>query len=111
MYKDITILCSTWRRCTLLWDQWCAIQGSLNRRAELEGLVRWAKRKHLLGPLRFYRLRLQDEEVRIAQFALQHRRMSIASHTMHYIASFLNPAQIHQKGSAAKFRMRKESLI
>jgi hypothetical protein len=45
---------------------------SYNRRRELIRLCRWAERKRLIRPLRLYRFRLQDEDLRLSSYELRY---------------------------------------
>ncbi len=81
---------------------------SLNRQAELQRIIRWAQRKRLAQPLKFYRRRLEDEQVRHARYALISPRAAIVARWVHFLTRPFRPTpRFYHKGSAAPYRTRK----
>jgi len=62
---------------------------SYNRRRELIRLCRWAKRKRLSHPLRLYRFRLQDEEIRLSSYELRYPQSANFAHCIHILNALL----------------------
>lgn len=60
-----------WQNCRYLADRINVIFQAIERQAELEELIAWAKDKKLKHPLRFYRIRLQDEEQKLASYRMR----------------------------------------
>lgn len=54
-----------WYELQKFFDTYWVVCGSLHRKARLEGLVAWAKRKNIEGPGRYYRSLLIEEDTRI----------------------------------------------
>ncbi len=78
---------------------------SFNRRRELIRLVRWARYKHLRGPMDAYRTKLELEDLRLAYYVKHFPlRTSIARgiHTITYL-SYPKPTYL-RKGSARSYR-------
>jgi len=85
------------------WQEFWMTLRALNRRAELLRLISWAKRKRLDGPLRAYRARLEDEELRLIRFAIRFPRPTRWAYRIHYLNNLLFPAPRHySRGSARK---------
>lgn len=85
-----------------------AILACYNRRAELQRLIDWAYRKRLAGPRHFYKLSLQDEEIRLNRYALVYPTQVRWARLLYSIRTTLFPAQrFHRKGSAAGYRRTK----
>ncbi len=61
---------TSWDRTRLGWREFWSILYAMNRQAELERLVEWARRKKLPGPLRCYESRLEDETRRVMRYTL-----------------------------------------
>jgi hypothetical protein len=87
------------------WHEFWTTLHTLNRRAELERLVRWARRKGLPGPLRLYQSRLEGEEVRLARYAMQGPQLLRWVWLLHRLKSMLFPPPRYlPKGAAAAYR-------
>jgi hypothetical protein len=85
------------------WEFW-AILYALNRRGELERLIRWAARKRLTGPLKCYQHRLDDEDRRIWRYTVQSPRLVAWAHRVHRLNKLINPAPRYlARGSAAGY--------
>jgi hypothetical protein len=94
----------------LVLRDFCAILRTLNRRAELKRLVKWAIRKRLPGPRSLYQNRLLVEEVRLTGYTLRSRRLVIWARVAHQFNYMINPPPRYSaKGSAAIYRYRQHS--
>jgi hypothetical protein len=86
-------------------DAFWAILCTLNRHAELERLVRWAKRKRLPGPLRLYQSRLEGEEMRMARYTMRSPWLARWVWSLHRFKALLFPPPRYlPKGAAAAYR-------
>jgi predicted metal-dependent HD superfamily phosphohydrolase len=84
---------------------------SYNRRRELLRLCRWAERKRLVHPLRLYRFRLQDEEIRLSDFKMRYPQSTGFAHCIHTLNSLLfGEPRIIRKGIGAYYRGRQTTL-
>ena len=63
-----------------IWQHFDASIAALHRRDELEQLILWAQGNDLAGPLRLYKPRYLDEEVRIAHYTLRWSRLMDVGH-------------------------------
>lgn len=90
------------------WSNLWNVFRSLNRQAELERFICWAKRKRLTKPLTLYKMRLQDEQVRHARYTLVSPRAATFAHVIHFLTTPFRPT-IHypRRGSAAFYRSQK----
>ena len=61
------------------------------RRRELTRLIYWASVKGYQKPLRLYRARLQDEEIRIYRYTLHHHRAATFAYIVHIFNSLFFP--------------------
>src|SRR5690242_4978675 len=99
--------CSRWRNWCFACNRFNVSLGAIYRREELQGLIIWATQKNISGPLRLYKQRYQDEELRIARYKLRSPKlMEIAR-----IAVFINKIvssnpQYKAKGAAARYRYK-----
>ncbi len=84
---------------------WGAL-AAYNRGRELKYLLRWASSKGYLQPLRLYRLRLQDEEIRIHRYALLHPRVVRMAYLVHILNTLLFPRQRDFRRGAASYYKR-----
>jgi hypothetical protein len=80
------------------------VLATLRRRDELAQLVQWAERQRLYGPLEWYQIRLDDEEIRLSRTAIQHPGLYRWARTLHWILWFVSPTSDYNKGYAAKYR-------
>lgn len=71
----------------------------LNRRAELERLAQWAKRKRLSGPYSAYRRQLFDEEMRLADYTVRSPRLAFWARLLHNL--------VHPNNNAPKYPRKK----
>ena len=92
------------------WAYWLVFQtilNSLNRRAELQRLISWARRKHLAGPIRGYTYRLSDEESRLAHYTLISPLIARLACVFYALAClFRRTRRFYPRGSAAKYKIR-----
>jgi len=68
------------------------IWSCLGRRAELDELVEWAKRKKLPHPLRLYANRLADEEARLLRYTVLYPRLTSEVRRMFGFVRTVTPA-------------------
>lgn len=79
--------------------------GVLNRRAELQQLIHWSKRKRLSHPQKLYQFRLQDEEIRLNRYLVRYPAMTIWTCRFYGLWQSLAPKpRYYRRGSAAKYR-------
>lgn len=84
---------------------------SYNRRRELIRMCRWAERKRLIHPLRLYRFRLQDEEIRLSDYKIRYPQSAGFARGIHTLNSFLfGEPRIIRKGIGAYYRGRQTTL-
>lgn len=84
---------------------------SYNRRRELIRLCKWAKRKRLSHPLRLYRFRLQDEEIRLSSYELCYPQSASFARRIHIFNAILfGEPRIIRKGIGAYYRGRQITL-
>ena len=75
------------------------------RRQELIRLCRWAARKRLSRPLRLYRSRLQDEEVRLSSYVLRDPRSARWARSIHLMRILLfGEPRFIRRGTGAYYR-------
>jgi hypothetical protein len=87
-----------------LGDFWAALY-CLNRRAELVRLVKWAERKGIAGPLRFYQNRLEDEEIRLNFHTVRNPQLVRWARRFHRFNNLILPPPRHpRRGTAATYR-------
>lgn len=90
----------------LFWRIFCL----MDRRVDLERLVRWAKRKRLTGPERWYRLLLMDTERLLSTHNMRHPLFYSITIFLYEIASSLAPQRYYvRKGAAAKYSVRRSN--
>lgn len=98
-------LTTTIRACWQHWYQFWTVYRCLERRANLERLIAWAERKRLPGPLKLYRSRVADEELRLMHHAIRSRLISNSARRFFWVCKVLNPPRrTYAKGSAARYR-------
>ena len=68
-----------------------AVLWHYNRRGELQRLMCWAMHKQFEKPLRLYRARLQDEEIRLNHYQLHHPHLSAIAHALHRLNTICFP--------------------
>ncbi len=92
-------------------DVW-VVYWSLNRQQELKRLLQWARHKQLAKPYRAYRLRMQDEQVRQAQYSLIAPHTTKLARIIHFLTTPVraNP-HYPRTGSAAFYRSRRLDKI
>jgi hypothetical protein len=78
---------------------------ALNRRCELQRLVKWAEQKKLSNPLKLYQNRLADEEKRLFRYRLQFPHLATCASLLHQLTYILFPAPRYlAKGTARAYR-------
>ncbi len=84
---------------TILWHY--------NRRGELARLAAWAARKGLVRPLRLYRSRVQDEDVRLAHAHLIHPTLAQLARVIYCCKTLcFRPARYPRRGLAKGYARR-----
>ena len=73
---------------------------------ELEGLIKWAKRKRLPKIGRYYRFRLLEAEKRLGVLTIHHPGIVELSRWWMNFGQALLPPRKHRKGFAARYRMK-----
>jgi hypothetical protein len=86
------------------WDKFWRIYSVLERRAELQELVVWAKRKRLYGVERAYNLRLSDEERRLFYAQLLHPHLTRLIHFLHALKRLFASNPRYYSGYTVKYR-------
>ena len=82
----------------------------LDRRTDLERLVRWAKRKRLKGQERWYRLLLTDTERILSTHNMRHPLFYSITILFYEITSSFTPKRYYiRRGAAAKYSVRRTS--
>lgn len=77
----------------------------LNRRADLKGLVRWAKRKGHTGPQIAYEQKLDRTIRTFLAYKEHYPRLVRWARFLHWVNRVLNPPpRYYAKGSARKYR-------
>ena len=90
---------------TSRWQDFCVVYRSLNRKAELERLVRWAERKGLPGPREAYQRKVGDEERRLLQHTFRSPRLVRRARLLHWFSRLVRTTPRYPaKGSAAAYR-------
>ena len=103
MKRMLSLSFGTGYQTNSAWHEFWMTLRALNRRAELLRLICWAKRKRLDGPLRAYRARLEDEELRLIRFAIRFPRPTQWAYRIHYLNNLLFPApRYFSRGAAPK---------
>ncbi len=78
----------------------------LNRRADLERLLRWAIRKRLPGPRTTYERQMGHTVRTLVTYKAHHPRLVRWALRLHRLNSLLNPPPRYwAKGSARKYRL------
>lgn len=71
----------------------------------MERLIVWAESKRLVGPLKLYRSRLADEELRLMGYAIRHHRTSVWAQRVFQLSNVINPPRrTYPKGAGARYR-------
>jgi hypothetical protein len=92
----------------LLWRDFQTIWERLERRSDLERLVRWAQRKKLKGVQYHYQRLLTETELLLIDNRIRRYRLTVWVSRLHFMIRALLTATIkYQKGAAAKYRLRK----
>ncbi len=100
-----------WHRFLQTWYQFWAILHTFNRQAELGRLITWADRKQLRGPLRRYVQRRQQEEERLAYYAIRFPKLMKHARRLHAVGNLISPAPCFPaKGSAAYYRTQRPQV-
>jgi len=100
-----------WRAFQSGWSAYQTGLRLLDRRHDLEGLVRWARRKRLRGPHAHYRRLLMDTELDLLRLQLRFARASAWAHVAYACSRFVfNQTPKYRQGHAQKYHLRKESL-
>ena len=82
-----------------------ALYSAVSRKAELERLIDWAVRKHLPGPQKLYKNRLQDEELHLARHNMYYPRLVYLAYVLYGLSQLISPTPRYlPKGSAWKYR-------
>ena len=96
---------SRWHRAWSKWQDFCAVYRLLNRKAELERLVRWAERKGLPGPREAYQCKVEDEERRLLQHTFRSPSLVRRARLLHWFSqAFRATPRSLAKGSAVAYR-------
>jgi hypothetical protein len=95
---------STFINSESIWGKFWRIYSVFERRAELQELVVWAKRKRLKGVERAYYTRLSDEERRLFQAYFHHPHLTRFAHALHVLKRLFAPNPRYYSGYAAKYR-------
>ena len=100
-----------WQAFTRGWESYQTGLRLLHRRDDLKGLVRWAKRKRLGGPLAYYQSLLTNTELQLLRLTLCSPHTSRWTRLLYTLVAMLfhAPPQ-YRRGAAQKYRLRKESL-
>jgi hypothetical protein len=92
----------------LLWCDFWAISGTLERRDDLERLVAWATRKKLAGVKNYYKRLLTDTELLLADRNIRRPKLSFWSIQLYFAYRILfPPPSYYKKGAALRYRLRK----
>lgn len=107
MKNQPNIYMSRLRAARLRLRDFCAVYRLLNRRAELERLIRWAARKRLKGPRLFYERRKQDTEQRLWRYTMRVPQLARYARWLHLLYRLLfPPVRYPRKGAAGGYRPR-----
>jgi hypothetical protein len=79
----------------------------MNRRRELLRLSQWATRKRLSRPLKLYRFRLSDEEIRLNHYSLRYPRLTTFAYFIHRLNTLLFPPPRYPRRGLAKHYTRR----
>lgn len=82
------------------WYKFWQTLRTLNRRAELQRLIRWARRKHLRGPLRVYQRRLEDEELELNRLNIRYPGAARWAYRVYRLNNLLFPTATHHSRGA-----------
>jgi hypothetical protein len=94
-----------WHIILQTWYRFWAIVHTLNRHTELGRLITWAERKQFRGPLRRYVQRSQQEEERMAFYAIRFPGLLKLAQGLHLVSNLISPAPRYpSKGTAASYR-------
>ena len=86
------------------WQRFWAIFHKFHRRDDLENLTRWAQRKKLSGPGRYYSSLLADVEIDLNRYSLRQHRLSTWAYHLYFVCRLLKPRRVHYpRGSAANY--------
>jgi len=99
----ISMSCDYSSHCSTLYS----ILRHYNRSGELQRLIRWAKYKQLERPLRLYRSRLEDEELRLNRHQLHYPHVARVAYIIHLVNRVCFPSTRYPKrGSAQGYTRR-----
>lgn len=86
------------------WYKFWQTLRTLNRRAELQRLIRWAQRKRLKGPLRAYQRRIEGEELELNRLNVRYPGAARWAYRVHRLNNLLFPAPTrHARGAARRY--------
>jgi hypothetical protein len=89
------------------WCEFNAVLRTFHRYDDLRRLVIWARRKNLSRPLRLYKNRLLDEEIRLNRYCIKHPRMTVLASTVYRLNTLLlSTPHYYPRGSAAVYRVK-----
>lgn len=98
---------SQWHRYWFTWYDFWSIFRSLERRQQLEELLKWSKKKQLLGPHRLYQRHYVDIEIRLANKNIRHPELTKWAYFLYDLKTAIAPApKPYARGSASIYRLR-----
>lgn len=98
---------SRWYGYWHTWDDFWSIFRRLERREQLEGLLKWSKKKRLLGPHRLYQRHFIDIELNLSRKSCRHPKLTKWAYFLYELKTLISPTpKYYTKGSAAIYRFR-----
>jgi hypothetical protein len=87
------------------WRETYAVLRVLNRRAELQRLTTWAKRKRYAGPRTLYTKRLIEAEIVLTRYTFHSPRCVVLARFLHRLNTMISkPPRYPRRGLAAAYR-------
>ena len=81
------------------------IWAALEHQTQLTELTHWAKRKRLTRPLKYYKWKLQEIEIRLCHYRLRHLQLLTLCEWSYTAYQMMIPKpDFYKKGSAAKYK-------
>ncbi len=78
---------------------------AIKRRQDLYGLIDWANRKQLAGPLKLYWCRAIDEEHRLVRYGARYPHLTKLAYRIHRLRTAFSLTPVYYvRGSASQYR-------
>lgn len=104
MQSSILYISTTWQQVRNNWRVTFAMLFILNRRAELQRLEQWAKRRKFTGPQIAYMRQQDNLTIKLEQLRMRLPHLYHWARLLHLISVVISPTPQPRKGMGATYR-------